>query len=109
MALPVPFDFSDDGFFFWNWDDEPKPAQRGDYKRALLADPCAYCGAPSTVVDHIHARARGGVDHWANYAGLCTPCNLRKKDRSVLGFLGLELRRPDLEAAQAAFSAWVQV
>ena len=39
---------------------------------------CAYCDAAAEHVDHIHPKARGGLDHIENYAPACRRCNLRK-------------------------------
>jgi hypothetical protein len=63
-----------------------------EYTDALIRDPCAYCGATpprhgASVVDHIHARARGGPDRWWNYTAACGYCNHLKYDESPLATL----------------------
>lgn len=60
----------------------------------LRNDPCCYCGGILggwIEVDHIHARAHGGADHWTNYTAACRPCNASKLDTSPLEWL-LRLR-----------------
>ncbi|MFE7133403.1 HNH endonuclease [Streptomyces sp. NPDC057638] len=47
--------------------------------RVLAEEPsCRWCGAASTVVDHIIPRARGGDDRRENLCGSCAPCNLAR-------------------------------
>lgn len=103
----VPFDWVPEHFWWTRTD----PSQRdlAAYKKLLLGDPCAYCGAPSTVLDHVQARKRGGANDWTNLVGLCALCNTRKSARSILGFLGGELHRPVLREAQAIASAWFAI
>lgn len=61
------------------WDRRRPPRKRfGDYGRVLLADPCSYCGAAATQVDHIVPFAAGGTDDWTNYTSACAPCNQSK-------------------------------
>jgi 5-methylcytosine-specific restriction endonuclease McrA len=63
---------------------------RGETRKfipVLLADPCAYCGAPSAEIEHIVPRARGGANTWDNLTGACTACNARKSAKSLLTFL----------------------
>lgn len=62
------------------------------FKGVLRFDPCAYCGTRPTPVyghyiDHIHARARGGPNHWSNYTAACGFCNPAKWDTGLLEFL----------------------
>lgn len=53
-----------------------------DYRRAIAADPCYYCGAEETdCVDHIFPLAKGGTDHWWNLARACTACNASKHSK----------------------------
>lgn len=52
--------------------------------RVLAEEPrCRWCGDPSTTVDHIVPRARGGGDDRANLAASCEPCNLKRGAKSV--------------------------
>lgn len=77
------------------------PATR-TYLEALLSDPCAYCGAPSTHLDHIEPQHRGGSHRWLNLVGVCGSCNSRKGTKSLLGFLGsLQLRPLYLDVTEA--------
>lgn len=56
-----------------------------DYLLIIRKDPCVYCGAPSTAVDHIVPIASGGSDRWDNQAPACKPCNSAKRSRTLLG------------------------
>lgn len=47
-------------------------------------DPCAYCGAGATTVDHV-SPVDGNA--WNNFAAACNQCNVRKGDRGLLWFL----------------------
>ena len=58
-----------------------------EWASVLLADPCAYCGAPSTTLDHIVPQASGGEDGEHNIVGACGSCNSSKQDLSLLRFL----------------------
>lgn len=69
------------------------------YRRSFLLDPCAYCGAPSTQLDHITPRSRGGDDAWDNRAGTCASCNGRKQDVPLLVWMAWRL-------AFASFEPW---
>ncbi len=54
---------------------------------------CQYCGARADLTfDHVVPRSRGGVTSWENVVAACSPCNLRKANRS-LADSGLRLRR----------------
>lgn len=55
----------------------------------LLAQPCAYCGAPSEHIEHCTPVSRGGHNDVANCVGACASCNLRKNTKTVLEFTGL--------------------
>jgi len=59
------------------------------WRTILLNDPCPYCGKPSQDVDHIHPRAKGGVDGMENRVGICKDCNLAKGPILLLPFLVL--------------------
>jgi 5-methylcytosine-specific restriction protein A len=52
---------------------------------------CRLCGVrPSTTVDHIRAKARGGTDARSNLRALCDPCHASKSGREG----GTAPRRP---------------
>jgi hypothetical protein len=53
------------------------------YLLAVARDPCAYCGAPASEIDHVVP----GVDDVENFAAACRTCNARKGERSLLGWL----------------------
>lgn len=60
------------------------------YFGAMRQDPCAYCGAPAEVIDHIVPVASGGPNDWANYTAACSACNARKGKKPLLVFLARE-------------------
>jgi 5-methylcytosine-specific restriction endonuclease McrA len=69
-------------------------------RRIIRRDPtCQACGrAPSTTVDHVTPRARGGSDHPDNLAGLCSDCHaVKTKGESAAARWSPEhrTRRPD--------------
>jgi 5-methylcytosine-specific restriction endonuclease McrA len=67
---------------------------------------CAYCQTAITMVapgviaseDHIDPVTRGGTDYIDNIALACTPCNSRKKDKSLAAYLfEIDLSASDFE------------
>lgn len=62
----------------------PKP-----YLAAMRRDPCAYCGSPSTDLDHIQPRSADGPNDWTNYAPACRLCNGGKGQLPLLTFLAV--------------------
>jgi 5-methylcytosine-specific restriction endonuclease McrA len=55
------------------------PGWAGTRAKVLLEEPrCRWCGQPSTEVDHIINRARGGTDARSNLAGMCRNCHAKK-------------------------------
>ncbi|MFS4103770.1 HNH endonuclease [Streptomyces sp. PD-S100-1] len=62
-------------------------ALSADYRRAIAADACAYCGAASSHVDHVFPVAKGGTDHWWNLVRACEPCNKAKAAHCGTWFL----------------------
>lgn len=58
-----------------------------EYMPIILGDPCVYCGATATTVDHIIPVSKGGSSDWDNLAPACGSCNSRKNDRPLLGFM----------------------
>src|SRR5437016_14572417 len=74
----------------------PRTLQRKISRRALFARDgwrCMYCGttAGRLTLDHVVPRSRGGESVWENVVTACSPCNLRKGDRT-LDETGMELR-----------------
>jgi 5-methylcytosine-specific restriction endonuclease McrA len=57
--------------------------------RYILQEPCAYCGAPSEVIEHCTPLSRGGENEAWNVVGACTDCNDLKARKTVLEFFGL--------------------
>lgn len=51
---------------------------------------CAYCGSSLDFVtfhtDHVHASSNGGGNDTSNLLPACSPCNVRKGQRSVEDF-----------------------
>ena len=74
----------------------PRAVQRKISRRALFARDgwrCVYCGASAgrLTLDHVVPRSRGGESVWENVVTACSPCNLRKGDRTLVES-GMELR-----------------
>ncbi|HRO16215.1 MAG TPA: HNH endonuclease, partial [Paracoccus sp. (in: a-proteobacteria)] len=89
--------------------DYVKPQKRVAFTRfnLFLRDEfcCQYCGARGDLTfDHVVPRSRGGVTNWENVVAACSPCNLKKANKSLRGS-GLRLkhapRRPSPEEMQA--------
>ena len=77
--------------------DYVKPQKRVAFTRfnLFLRDEfcCQYCGAKGDLTfDHVVPRSRGGVTSWENVVAACSPCNLKKANRS-LRHSGMSLRR----------------
>ena len=79
-----------------------------DFLAVVAADPCAYCGGPATVIDHITAQRHGGEDHWSNYTAACVRCNSRKRTSSLLSYLLWE-RYDDLWSSVADIQQFSRV
>ena len=47
---------------------------------------CQYCGdhfpAKELTFDHVHPRSRGGLTEWTNVVAACSPCNLKKANKT---------------------------
>jgi 5-methylcytosine-specific restriction endonuclease McrA len=55
---------------------------------------CQYCGARGDLTfDHVLPRSRGGITSWENVVAACSPCNL-KKGNKTLKMVGMHLARP---------------
>ena len=55
---------------------------------------CQYCGSKGELTfDHVIPRSRGGITSWENVVAACSPCNLKKANKS-LRQAGMHLRRP---------------
>lgn len=64
------------------------------YRDIIASDPCVYCAAASTAVDHVTPIVEGGSDRWENLAPVCKPCNSRKRSRSVLAVMLSNMATP---------------
>ncbi|KGJ06869.1 HNH endonuclease [Paracoccus sphaerophysae] len=90
--------------------DYVKPRKRVAFTRfnLFLRDEfcCQYCGSKGDLTfDHVVPRSRGGVTSWENVVAACSPCNLRKANKSLRAS-GMRLRRapqrPSSEEMHAA-------
>ena len=66
---------------------------------------CQYCGSRGDLTfDHVVPRSRGGVTSWENVVAACSPCNLKKANKSLRA-CGMRLartpRRPTAEEMHA--------
>lgn len=66
-------------------------------RRALIArddHACQVvgCGRSGTTVDHVIPRSRGGRHEWGNVVAMCSPCNQRKADSTIVE-LGWKLKK----------------
>lgn len=54
---------------------------------------CQYCGARGDLTfDHVVPRSKGGVTSWENVVAACSPCNLKKANKSLRAS-GMQLRK----------------
>lgn len=51
--------------------------------REVFGTVCGECGAHAATIDHIVARAQGGLNEVVNLRPLCEPCNSKKADQPV--------------------------
>ena len=77
--------------------DYVKPQKRVAFTRfnLFLRDgfECQYCGSKGDLTfDHVVPRSRGGVTSWENVVAACSPCNLRKANKSLKAS-GMRLKR----------------
>lgn len=55
---------------------------------------CQYCGSKGDLTfDHVLPRSKGGITSWENVVAACSPCNLRKANKT-LKQVGMRLSRP---------------
>lgn len=65
---------------------------------------CTYCGQHATTVDHLLPQSRGGPNSWLNTIAACSPCNMRKADRTPRE-AGMELRFEPFVPTRAQLTA----
>lgn len=75
-----------------------KPQKRVAFTRfnLFLRDEfcCQYCGAKGDLTfDHVLPRSKGGVTSWENVVAACSPCNLKKANKT-LKQVGMVLKKP---------------
>lgn len=68
------------------------------FRAHVKGDPCAYCGEPADVLDHIVPESQYGPNGWENLTAACSLCNTRKSGRSLLGYLGYRRLREATDA-----------
>lgn len=66
---------------------------------------CAYCLRPAATVDHVVPRSKGGGSSWENLVACCSPCNMRKGNKT-LEELGWRLQ---ITPARPAAQPWLGV
>ena len=64
-----------------------KSVEAAEYASLIERDPCSYCGAPATQIDHIEPVTRGGSNEWYNLTAACKACNSGKRDKPLLIWL----------------------
>ncbi len=74
-----------------------KPQKRVAFTRfnLFLRDEfcCQYCGAKGDLTfDHVVPRSKGGITSWENVVAACSPCNLKKANKT-LKQMGMRLHR----------------
>lgn len=74
-----------------------KPQKRVAFTRfnLFLRDEfcCQYCGAKGDLTfDHVLPRSKGGVTSWENVVAACSPCNLKKANKT-LKQMGMVLKK----------------
>jgi len=52
--------------------------------KEIRGDPCVYCGANATDLDHVRPLSRGGAHTEENLVAACGPCNKSKNARLLL-------------------------
>jgi 5-methylcytosine-specific restriction endonuclease McrA len=85
----------------------PRTVKRRISRRVLFARDgwrCVYCGTASgrLTLDHVLPRSRGGDSSWENVVTACSPCNLRKGDKTPEE-ASLSLARPPRAPAPVLF------
>ncbi|THD83122.1 HNH endonuclease [Aliigemmobacter aestuarii] len=65
-----------------------KPQKRVAFTRfnLFLRDEfcCQYCGSKGDLTfDHVVPRSRGGITSWENVVAACSPCNLKKANKTL--------------------------
>lgn len=86
-----------------------KPQKRVAFTRfnLFLRDEfcCQYCGARGDLTfDHVVPRSKGGVTSWENVVAACSPCNLKKANKT-LRQVGMHLKRPPAQPTTAEMHA----
>lgn len=66
---------------------EDGQSHRQAWEALVRRDPCAYCGAPASTVDHIDAKPWKPRNVWVNLTGACETCNRSKGDTPLLLWL----------------------
>lgn len=70
----------------WYRADATPPEPSADdltYARALISDPCGYCGEAGGSIDHIDNTSHG----WDNLTATCRSCNTAKGQHTLVRFM----------------------
>ena len=65
----------------------PLDPEASAYLDVIAGDPCAYCGAEATTVDHVIPLERGGSNEWDNLTPACGSCNPSKGTKPFLTWM----------------------
>jgi hypothetical protein len=71
----------------WKQQDNGTGKMGNGYKKVLMRDPCVYCGAKPTGLDHIQPESKNGPNNWQNRAPACRTCDQAKGNQLLLHFL----------------------
>jgi 5-methylcytosine-specific restriction endonuclease McrA len=64
---------------------------------------CVYCGSKKGLtIDHVLPKSRGGKNTWSNLVTCCSPCNLKKGNRTPEE-AGMKLRTKPYEPSIFSF------
>ncbi len=64
---------------------------------------CVYCGSKKGLtIDHVLPKSRGGKNTWSNLVTCCSPCNIKKGNRTPEE-AGMKLRKKPYEPSIFSF------
>jgi 5-methylcytosine-specific restriction endonuclease McrA len=52
--------------------------------KKMLSQPCFYCGATASHLDHVIPLSRGGTHSKGNLVSSCSQCNLSKNNKTIM-------------------------
>ena len=71
--------------------------QKQELLGSSYGEPCVYCGEPSTDLEHIIPKSKGGTNNQENLVPSCRLCNGKKYQKDVADFLNDERSNIKLE------------